>query len=51
MHFDNNGRAHVFYSYKDTFKSEILTKLTSVFDENDNFDVELMRPYHKNDKF
>ena len=36
MHFDNNGRAHIFYSYKDTFKSEILTKLTSVFDENDN---------------
>lgn len=36
MHFDNNGRAHVFYSYNDTFKSKILKKLTSVFDENDN---------------
>jgi hypothetical protein len=36
MHFDNNGRAHIFYSYNDTFKSEILKKLTSVFDENNH---------------
>ncbi len=36
MHFDNNGRANVFYSYNDTFKSKILIKLTSTFDEKNN---------------
>ena len=36
MNFDNKGRAILYFSYNDTLKSKIVTKISTVFDENNN---------------